>query len=338
MKLADFDYELPKELIAQTPVEPRDSSRLLVLDRGSQRITHDHFYNLQKYLSAEDLFVFNETKVFQARLLGKKETGGAIEILLLSLVPPPLIPPPSLGGGRGVVWNFIGRNIGRAKKVLFDEGLEGEIVQPGTIKFNLNSAELMRTLDVIGHTPLPPYMASDVDRDDPNIRHKYQTVYARELGSAAAPTAGFHFTAELMQKLPNKAFVTLHVGLGTFAPVKEENIEEHKMHSEWYKVPEETKDKLKSAKSIVAVGTTSVRTLETFANTGKCEGDTDIFIYPGYKFKKVDKMITNFHLPKSTLLMLVSAFAGRDLIMKAYEEAVKEKYRFFSFGDAMLIL
>lgn len=321
MKLAEFDYYLPRELIAQTPVEPRDHSRLMVVNRDIGEIKHDVFFNLPKYLKRDDLLVFNQTKVFPARLYGHKETGGQVEILLLK---------PG--------WEFIGKNIGRAKRILFDRGLEGSITSDGLMKFNKDNDQLMKLLKVIGHTPLPPYIAPSRLNAEPKIRQRYQTVYAREIGSAAAPTAGFHFTKQLLEKIPNKAFVTLHVGLGTFAPVKTEIIEEHKMHSEIFNISPEAKYQIQDARNnkrrIVAVGTTSVRVLESDWSVP----ETSIFIYPGYKFKFVGAMITNFHLPKSTLLMLVSAFAGRDLIRKAYEEAVREKYRFFSFGDAMLIV
>lgn len=315
MTLSDFDYELPKELIAQTPSDKRDHSRLMIVNRNTQTISHDYFYNLKKYLTSDDLLVFNQTKVFPARLYGSKE------ILLLSQ--------------NGDAWNFIGKNVGRTKQIIFDKGLVGDI-ENGVIKFNCNNTELMAILESIGHTPLPPYIRSqDAGRRTQETRKRYQTVYAKDIGSAAAPTAGFHFTQELMESIPNKAFVTLHVGLGTFAPVKSPTIEDHVMHSEWFNIPKVTSDKLQVTKGrILAVGTTSVRVLES----DWTKNETNIFIYPGYKFKHVDAMITNFHLPKSTLLMLVSALAGHALIMKAYHEAITHKYRFFSFGDAMLIL
>ncbi|MEK9200421.1 MAG: tRNA preQ1(34) S-adenosylmethionine ribosyltransferase-isomerase QueA, partial [Patescibacteria group bacterium] len=280
-----------------------------------------------KYLDPADLLVFNQSKVFPARLSGHKETGGKVGILLLTL--------PAEDG----TCKFIGKNIRRVKRVLFGGGLVGEIVGDGLIKFNTDNRTLLRLINKIGQVPLPPYI--DPSRSKlgaKQTRSRYQTVYARELGSAAAPTAGFHFTSELLEKLPNKTFVTLHVGLGTFLPVKTTNILDHHMHAEHYEISQNSKSQILNSKSIVAVGTTSVRTLESWANTGQSEGETDIFITPGYEFKIVEKMITNFHQPKSSLLMLVSAFAGRALIMKAYAEAVKEKYRFFSFGDAMLIV
>lgn len=321
LSLSDFDYDLPKELIAQTPSEKRDHSRLMIVDRTTQKISHDYFYNLKKYLKPDDLLVFNQTKVFPARLYGKKESGGGVEILLLS---------ESEGS-----WKFIGKNIGKTKKILFDKGLVGNM-QNGIIKFNYNKTELMAILDSIGHTPLPPYIKEqDTGDKAQNTRIRYQTVYAKDTGSAAAPTAGFHFTKELLVMIPNKVFVTLHVGLGTFAPVKTENISEHKMHSEIFEISDNAQCSIHNAQGrVIAVGTTSVRVLES----DWTKNETNIFIYPGYKFKHVDAMITNFHLPKSTLLMLVSAFAGREFILHAYQEAIKEKYRFFSFGDAMFII
>lgn len=318
MKLSDFDYDLPPELIAQTPADPRDHSRLLILDRRSKKITHDYFYNLPKYLKPEDLLVFNQTKVIPARLYGRKESGGRAEVLLL----------PNQGH-----FNFIGRNIGRSKKILFDNGLIGEITE-STIKFNCDYAQVLAKLSEIGHTPLPPYIHPGEGMTEPKLRQMYQTVYAMNQGSVAAPTAGLHFTKELLDKIPKQAYVTLHVGLGTFLPVKTENILDHKMHSEQFEIAPDVRAQILDARRVVAVGTTSVRVLESDWD----KHETNIFIYPGYKFKHVDAMITNFHQPKSTLMMLVCAFAGRDLIMKAYQEAIKEKYRFHSFGDAMLIL
>jgi len=318
MKLSDFDYHLPKQLIAQSPAVTRDSSRLMVVNRKTGEISHDYFYNLLKYLSPDDLLVFNDTKVFPARLFGHKPTGGKVEVLLLR---------PG--------WQFISHpGIKDGQKIVFTEKLSARVVN-GELKFNVDNAELMQLLDEIGHTPLPPYIEAPRGVDsEKKTRRRYQTVYAKNSGSAAAPTAGFHFTKRLLNKIPNKVYVTLHVGLGTFLPVKSEKIEDHKMHEEYYEISNSAKGQVIGAKRVVAVGTTSVRVLESDWD----KHETSIFIYPGYKFKHVDAMITNFHLPKSTLLMLVSAFTGRDLIMKAYKEAIKEKYRFFSFGDAMLIL
>lgn len=330
MRLSDFDYELPSELIAQRPASKRDHSRLMVVNRKTGEISHDNFYNILNYLDPQDLVVFNETKVFPARLFGTKETGGKVEILLLHPV-------------RNTAWSFMGKNVGRAKRVNFSEDLVGEITEPGVIEFNIENDELMVCLDRIGNIPLPPYIDPfRTGLDTKEVRRRYQTVYAENVGSVAAPTAGFHFTKKLIKRLSDEGIkqvkITLHVGLGTFLPVKTDNILEHRMHSERYRISQDSKFKIQDSKSVVAVGTTTVRTLESWARTGETEGETDIFIYPGFEFKIVKKMITNFHLPKSTLMMLVSAFAGHKLIMKAYKEAVKEKYRFFSFGDAMLIL
>lgn len=318
MKTSDFDFELPEELIAQTPVEPRDHSRLMIINKSLGTITHDHFYNLLKYLKPEDLLVFNETKVFPARLFGQKSTGGKVEVLLLNLVTGEFISHPGLKN---------------TQTVIFDEDLIA-IVENDRLKFNIDSDQLKAKIDKIGHTPLPPYIDASRFRENAKLRQRYQTVYAKNSGSVAAPTAGFHFTEKLLAEIPHKAFLTLHVGLGTFRPVKSENIEEHEMHAESFEIPESAKIKIQSAKRVIAVGTTSARTLES----DWTKSETSIFIYPGYKFKVVDGLITNFHLPKSTLLMLISALAGRDLIMRAYAEAVKEKYRFYSFGDAMLII
>lgn len=314
MNTFEFDYELPRSLIAQEPVFPRDHSRLMIIEKDTGKINHDYFYNLPKYLKPDDLLVFNQSKVFPARLYGKKITGGKVEVLLLK---------PG--------WEFISKpGLREGQEIVFDKGLTAKVINNKLI-FNI---DVISIINDIGYTPLPPYIDPNVIGDEPKIRQMYQTVYAKDIGSAAAPTAGFHFTKELLDKIPNKEYVTLHVGLGTFLPVKTDKIEEHKMHSEWYDISPKTQKAILAAKRVIAVGTTSVRVLESAWD----KHETDIFIYPGYKFKHVDGMITNFHLPKSTLLMLVSAFAGRDLIMKAYKEAVKEKYRFFSFGDAMLII
>ena len=317
MKLSEFDYELPKGLVAQSPVRPRDHCRLMVVNRKTEKIMHDRFFNLAKYVKPNDLLVFNDTKVFPARLFGKKESRGKVEILLLNLV----------------TGEFLGRNMGQATRLFFDLGLVGEI-QNKRIKFNVNKAELLRIINIIGYTPLPHYIVSEEGVSEAKLRRSYQTVYARQLGSAAAPTAGLHFTKKLLQKFPNTAYVTLHVGAGTFLPVKTDEIEKHQMHSEFFQIDQETKTGIQTSKRVVAVGTTTARVLESDWS----KNETNIFIYPGYKFKHVDALITNFHLPKSTLLMLVSAFGGRDLIIEAYKVAIKEKYRFFSFGDAMLIL
>ena len=339
MKVSDFNYELPEELIAQTPIEKRDESRLMVLDRQKQTIEHKKFKDIINYLEPGDVLVRNNTKVIPARLYGKKETGANVEFLLLNNI-------------EGDIWECIvrpGNKLHVGVKVIFGDGiLKAEILEtmPGgtrKVKFEYKGI-FNEILDKIGLMPLPPYIHEQLKEKD-----RYQTVYAKYNGSAAAPTAGLHFTPELLKKIEEKgviiANVTLHVGIGTFRPVKEETVEAHQMHSEHFYIKKEDVEKINNAKKngkrVIAVGTTSCRVLETIADeSGKVsetEGDTQIFIYPGYKFKCLDGLITNFHLPESTLLMLVSALAGKDYIMKAYNEAVKEKYRFFSFGDAMFI-
>ena len=339
MKVSDFYYDLPKELIAQVPIEKRDESRLLILDKSTGEITHKTFKDIIDYLEPGDCLVRNNTKVIPARIYGKKETGANVEFLLLNNI-------------EGDIWECIvrpGNKLHIGTKVIFGEGLlEAEIldIMPGGTRKVLFKYEgiFNEILDKIGLMPLPPYIHEELkDRD------RYQTVYAKYNGSAAAPTAGLHFTDELLEKIKAKgvdiANVTLHVGIGTFRPVKEENVEEHAMHSEHFYIKQEDADKINKAKRaghrVIAVGTTSCRVLETIADDNgfvkETEGDTKIFIYPGYKFRCLNSLITNFHLPESTLLMLVSALAGRENIMKAYKEAVDLKYRFFSFGDAMLI-
>ena len=339
MKVSEFNYELPEELIAQTPIEKRDESRLMVLNRKQQTIEHKTFKNIIDYLEPGDVLVRNNTKVIPARLYGKKETGANVEFLLLNNI-------------ENDIWECIvrpGNKLHVGTKVIFGEGLLKadilEIMPGGTRKVEFHYQGIFNEiLDQIGLMPLPPYIHEELKQKD-----RYQTVYAKYNGSAAAPTAGLHFTEELLEQLQKKgveiANVTLHVGIGTFRPVKEETVEAHEMHSEHYYIKQEDADKINQAKKqekrAIAVGTTSCRVLETIAdengNIQEAEGDTQIFIYPGYQFKILDGLITNFHLPQSTLLMLVSALAGKDYIMKAYEQAVKEKYRFFSFGDAMFI-
>ncbi len=339
MKVSEFNYELPEELIAQTPIEKRDESRLMVLNKQQQTIEHKTFKNIIDYLEAGDVLVRNNTKVIPARLYGKKETGANVEFLLLNHI-------------EGDIWECIvrpGNKLHVGNKVIFGEGLLTadilEIMAGGTRKVEFHYEGIFNEiLDQIGLMPLPPYIHEELKQ-----KERYQTVYAKYNGSAAAPTAGLHFTEELLRKLQEKgvviANVTLHVGIGTFRPVKEETVEAHEMHSEHYYIKQEDADKInqakKNGKRIIAVGTTSCRVLETVADENgyiqATEGDTQIFIYPGYRFKILDGLITNFHLPQSTLLMLVSALAGKDYIMKAYQQAVQEKYRFFSFGDAMLI-
>ena len=339
MKVSAFNYVLPEELIAQTPIEKRDESRLMVLNRKNKVIEHKIFKNIIDYLKPGDVLVRNNTKVIPARIYGKKETGANVEFLLLNNI-------------KGDVWESIvkpGNKLHIGTKVIFGEGiLKAEIldIMPGgtrKVKFTYNGI-FNEILDKIGLMPLPPYIHEELKERD-----RYQTVYAKYQGSAAAPTAGLHFTDDLLKKLQEKgviiANVTLHVGIGTFRPVKEETVEAHKMHSEHFYIKQEDVEKINKAKEerrrVIAVGTTSARVLESIADENglvkAVEDDTSIFIYPGYKFKCIDGLITNFHLPQSTLLMLVSAFADRDFIMKAYEEAVKERYRFFSFGDAMFI-
>ena len=340
MKLEDFDYDLPEELIAQTPLKVRDSSKLLILDKETGEVTHKHFTDILDYFESGDTLVVNDTKVIPARLIGEKEdTKAVIEILLLKNLEGDkweCLTKPAKRVKLGTVINF-GDGLLKAKCI--DIGEDGirhiELIYSGI---------LYEILEKLGTMPLPPYIHEKLED-----QNRYQTVYAREQGSAAAPTAGLHFTEELLDKLKEKgvnfAPVTLHVGLGTFRPVSVENVTEHKMHSEYYSLSKETVEILnntkKHNKKIVVVGTTSVRVLETVMNKygelKECSGWTDIFIYPGYKFKIVDNLITNFHLPKSTLIMLISALAGREKVLNAYNEAVKNKYRFFSFGDSMFI-
>ena len=340
MKLEEFDYNLPEELIAQVPIQQRDESRLMVVDREKRTIEDKVFRDIIDYLEPGDCLVRNNTKVIPARLYGKKDTGANVEFVLLKQLD-------------GDIWESIvrpGNKLKPGSKVIFGDGLLKaeilDVLEDGTrkVKFEYDGI-FNEILDQIGLMPLPPYIHESLKEND-----RYQTVYAKYEGSAAAPTAGLHFTPELLKKIEKKgikiANVTLHVGIGTFRPVKEENIEEHKMHTEHFYIKQEDVDKInetkKNGKKVIAVGTTSCRVLETVAdeNTGlvkQIESDTGIYIYPGYKFKCVDGLITNFHLPKSTLLMLVSALADREFILEAYNKAVEEKYRFFSFGDAMFI-
>ena len=340
MKTADFDYYLPEELIAQTPLKDRASSKLLVLDREAKTVEDHIFSDLIDFLNPGDALVLNETKVLPARIIGaKKDTGGAVELLLLK----------DLGDD---TWECLARPQKRLKvetEITFGDGsLIAKVVAVKDegithVKFFYNGI-FLEILEHLGTMPLPPYIHKQLEDQS-----RYQTVYAKKLGSAAAPTAGLHFTPELLERIKNKGVeiikITLHVGLGTFRPVVVDDVKNHKMHTESYEISEDAAEKLNSIKKaggrIIAVGTTTVRTLETamekYGEFKPCSGETSIFIYPGYEFKAIDAMITNFHLPKSTLLMLVSAFAGKDFIMKAYEHAVKEKYRFFSFGDAMFI-
>ena len=341
MKVEDFNYELPEELIAQVPIKKRDASRLMILNRKEETIdTTKTFSDVIDYLEEGDCLVINNTKVIPARLYGKKETGANVEFLLLKQI-------------EGDIWESIvrpGNKLKPGTKAYFGNRLlEAEILEvlPGgtrRVKFNYKGI-FNEILDKIGLMPLPPYIHEQLKERD-----RYQTIYAKYEGSAAAPTAGLHFTEELLKKIKEKgikiAKVTLHVGIGTFRPVKEENVEEHEMHTEHFYIKEEDVKKINETKDngkrVIAVGTTSCRVLESISDeNGRvhvCEEDTGIYIYPGYEFKCIDGLITNFHLPKSTLLMLVSALAGREFILKAYNQAVAEKFRFFSFGDAMLII
>ena len=339
MKLSDFMYDLPEERIAQTPVEPRDHSRLMVIHRDTDQIEHKHFYDVLDYLNPGDVLVINDTRVIPARLYGERPTGGACEVLLLRQLAPKK-------------WETLvkpGKKLKPGAEIVFGDGrLRGRVLETTDVGGRIVEFECEGTfeaaLDALGEMPLPPYIHEQLED-----RERYQTVYARHEGSAAAPTAGLHFTPELLNRIREKGIdvvpVLLHVGLGTFRPVKVENIEEHHMHSEYFEVTEDAAKRINAARErggrIVAVGTTSVRTLESAAENGRLvakRGETSIFIKPGYQYQMVDALITNFHLPGSTLMMLVSALYDREKIISAYELAVKEKYRFFSFGDAMLIL
>lgn len=340
MKTSDFYYDLPQELIAQTPIEPRNASRLMLLNKKTGEITHKKFMNLTEYLKEGDCLILNDTRVIPARIFGvKEETGAVVEFLLLSQK-------------ENNVWECLCKPGRRAKigtSFQFGEGkLIGDVIavqEDGNrlVEFRCDG-NIYAVLDEIGQMPLPPYIREKLEN-----KERYQTVYSRELGSAAAPTAGLHFTPDMLKEIQEKGvkigYVTLHVGLGTFRPVKVDDVTQHKMHSEHYHMPQETADLINETKKnggrVIAVGTTSCRTIESVASKNGCicadEDDTSIFIYPGYAFKCMDALITNFHLPESTLIMLVSAFAGFDSVMHAYHTAVQEKYRFFSFGDAMFI-
>ncbi|GIO27659.1 tRNA preQ1(34) S-adenosylmethionine ribosyltransferase-isomerase QueA [Ornithinibacillus bavariensis] len=342
MNIEDFDFDLPEVLIAQTPLKDRSASKLMVLHRDVEEIEHKHFTDIKSFLKRGDCLVLNNTKVLPARLYGiKEDTGAKVEVLLLKQV-------------EGDTWEVLAKPAKRLKegtKLIFGEGkltatCTETLEHGGRLLDFAYDGIFYEVLDELGEMPLPPYIKEQLPEKD-----RYQTVYAKEEGSAAAPTAGLHFTEQLLAEIEEMgvtvAFITLHVGLGTFRPVSVENIDEHKMHSEFYVMTKETAKTLKKTKEnggrIISVGTTSTRTLETIArdNNGKLvesSGWTDIFIYPGFEFKAIDGLITNFHLPKSTLIMLVSAFSNREFILKAYNEAVKEKYRFFSFGDAMFII
>lgn len=339
MKKSDFNFDLPEELIAQTPLERRDASRLLKLDRQTGAIEHRHFYDLPDYLNAGDCLVLNDSRVLPARLLGNRSTGGSVEVVLLR----------DLGDGKWECLTRPGRKTRPGAELTFGDGTLTatvvDVIEDGNkiLQFHYEGI-FLEILEKLGKMPLPPYIKSELSDGE-----RYQTVYSKELGSAAAPTAGLHFTQELLEKIAAKGvqicYVTLHVGLGTFRPVKEAEIEDHAMHAEFCIIPEETARIINETKArggrVVAVGTTSCRTLESFAEPDGTmrarSGWTNIFIYPGYQFRCIDALVTNFHLPESTLIMLVSALAGRENILHAYKTAVAEKYRFFSFGDAMFI-
>ena len=339
MNKSDFDFYLPEELIAQTPLEKRDNSRLLHLDKNTGKIEHKHFYDIKQYVRPGDCLVLNDSRVLPARLIGTRPTGGAVELVLLK----------DLGDNCWECLSRPGRKTKPGQELIFGNGELTAVVQDLTqggnriVKFNYKGI-FLEILERLGKMPLPPYIKEELQDSE-----RYQTVYSKELGSAAAPTAGLHFTKELLSEIEDMGVsiccVTLHVGLGTFRPVKAENIEDHDMHSEFCIIPEETaktvNDTKKAGGRVIAVGTTSCRTLESFTTDDgvlqATSGWTNIFIYPGYKFKCIDALITNFHLPESTLIMLVSALAGRECILNAYKTAVNEKYRFFSFGDAMFI-
>lgn len=337
MLVTDFDYELPQELIAQHPMEPRDHSRLLVVDKKTGEIEHKHFYDLVNYLKPGDVLVFNDTRVIPARLHGTKDTGAHVEVFLLTR-------------RDATDWEVLvrpGKKLQVGAKIHFSDELSCEVIEHTdfggrVVRFKYDGI-FEEILDRLGETPLPPYITAPLED-----KERYQTVYNRERGSAAAPTAGLHFTKELLQKIKEigceEVFVTLHVGLGTFRPVSEAKIEDHKMHKEFYTVSQEAADAVNKAKAegrrIIAVGTTAVRTLEAAGADGQLHAGsswTNIFIYPGYKFRLVDDLVTNFHLPQSTLLMLVSTLSTREIMLQTYKKAVEEKYRFFSFGDAMFI-
>lgn len=375
MKLSEFDFNLPKNLIAQKPASPRDACRLMVLNRGERSIAHERFYNLGKYLHPGDVLVLNNSKVLPARLIGKKETGGKVEILLLKQISPTswqclvgFVPVAKQVGlkiyfGKGSRFgfgphsnnNYSSSEVKRSREAALKGEITKRVGDTAIIKFNLNSAKLMEKILKIGQPPTPPYIKRLAKSAE------YQTVFAEKLGSVAAPTAGMHFTKKLLVKLKKMGvqieYITLHVGLGTFQPVKEDDITKHKIHSEYFELDKKTTERLNEAKRagrrIIACGTTTVRVLEHCSVESKSplpdgerikvrgikpqSGETNIFIYPGYKFKFIDALITNFHVPKSTLIMLVAAFAGKKFIDRAYQTAIKKKYRFYSFGDAMLI-
>ncbi len=338
MKIDLFNYNLPKSLIAQEQIKPRDHSKLLILDRGNNKVEHKHFYDILNILTDNDVLVVNNTKVFPARLFGQKKTGGKIEIFLTEKI-------------EDNIWEVMikGKNIKNGDVLFLEKKLEVKVLEKNNklykVEFNYSGKKLEDIFDKIGKTPLPPYIKI---KDSKKIKKDYQTIYAKERGSVAAPTAGLHFTDNLLKKAKKKGvkiyYITLHVGLGTFAPVEVKDIKKHKIHKEWASIDKKTCNSLnklkKQGKNVIAVGTTTARTLEGFTKNNKLthgNKKVDIYIYPGYKYKFVDDLITNFHLPKSSLLFMVSALASRNLILDIYKKAIKLKYRFFSFGDAMFI-
>ncbi len=334
MNLSDFDFDMPRELIAQFPKEQRSSSRLLVLEKDSGKISHKNFTNILDFITPNDLLVFNDTKVIPARLFGQKITGGKIEILIERIL-----------DKHHVLAHIKASKAPKVNSEIIIADYHVEVIERQDDLFKLkflDTDNVLAVIEAIGHMPLPPY----ITRSDEVIdKERYQTVYAKNKGAVAAPTAGLHFDKQLLEQIPNKAFITLHVGAGTFQPIRVDDILQHKMHSEYIEVSQAVCDQIIETKQrdgkVIAVGTTCVRSLETVALSGKIQpfyGETDIFIYPGFEFQCIDAMVTNFHLPKSTLLLLISAFAGYDNIMAAYKQAIDNKYRFFSYGDAMLIV
>ena len=355
LRLSEYEYDLPKELIAQHPADRRDESRLLVVDREAGALAHRRFRDIVEHLRAGDVLVLNDTKVLRARLLGRRATGGRVEALLLR----ELVETPRWGvSAEAGIWEALFKPGGRLRRgeiVEFENGaVRGEMIEPqgeGVWRARLEAqGGLRRALETVGRVPLPPYITRDESADPTADVERYQTVYARRPGAAAAPTAGLHFTTELLAEIQRRgvglAYITLHVGLGTFKPIAVEDVTQHKMHSEWFEISETAASQINAARAqggrIVAVGTTSCRVLETVAKQESAltplYGTTDIFIHPPYRFRLTDALITNFHLPRTTLLLLVCAFAGRELVLRAYNEAIHERYRFYSYGDAMLIL
>jgi S-adenosylmethionine:tRNA ribosyltransferase-isomerase len=350
MKLQEFDYFLPKELIAQEPLRQRDESRLMVLNRRSRKIEHTYFHQLPGYLQGGDLLVANDTRVIPARIYGRKETGGSVELFLLNFL--------ENGTEGSQIWECLLKSRGKidaSTKLYFSPNLNGNVLKRitnGNWRVQLYyHGSFDEAIHETGRTPLPPYIKRDRNSSNEQVdRERYQTVYAKKDGAVAAPTAGFHFTRPLIEKIRGRgadfAFLTLHVGYGTFQPIREDIIENHKMHKEFFCITKPASEKINRARCqrrrIIAVGTTATRVLETMTRDDGTvqsgEGYTDLYVYPGYSFKSTDAMITNFHLPMSSLLLLVSAFAGKDFILRAYKEAVERKYRFFSYGDVMLIL